>query len=133
MSKGASLQSGASAFSDFTGFFTGLETASLMEEQGDLVRQDYFRQAELTRDEGQRFRAKQAMTYINSGVELVGTPQLVLKETFAKYREKARSIEVTGLNKENLYDKQADVKKQEAYADLISGIISTATLAAGAL
>lgn len=127
-STGEALQYGSGMVSGFVGFFTGMQTATLMEEEGALSKGDYFRQAMLVRDEGRRFRAKQTMGYISSGVEIAGTPQLVLKETYVKYRAKAGALETTGINMQNLYDKKADIQREESYGQLIQGIMSAAAL-----
>lgn len=102
------------------------ENASLLEEQGSLTRDDYFRQASLTREEGQRLRAKQTMEYVSSGVEAVGTPLLVLKETLSKSMAKATALEVTGQNYKNLYGKKAQITKNEGMSTLISDVLAGA-------
>jgi len=102
------------------------ENASLLEQQGLLVRDDYNKQAALTREEGSRIRAKQTMEYISSGVEVVGTPQLVLKETLSKTMAKAGALEVTGAGYSRLYSKKAQITRKEGQAALVSGVMSAA-------
>ena len=112
--------------SGFSALQAGRETASLLQEQGALTKDDYFKQAGLVRDEGHRVRAKQTMEYISSGVEAVGTPQLVARETLRKYTKAAGSLETTGINYERLYSKKAKMAKQEGQAAFVSSIFKAA-------
>lgn len=122
---GTSLVAGGNLLSGVSSLISGLENASLLKEQGALTKDDYFKQADLVRDEGHRTRAKQTMEYISSGVEAVGTPQLVARETLKKYTQAAGSLETTGTNYERLYSKKAKMAKQEGYAAFASSIIKT--------
>lgn len=120
---GASIQAGGDLISGISSLISGLENASLLKEQGALVKDDYFAQAALVRDAGHRTRAKQTMEYISSGVEAVGTPQLLARETLNKYMKKSGSLETTGINMENLYKKKAKQAKREGYAAFASSIL----------
>jgi hypothetical protein len=128
LSFGKVLGAGASLFGGYSSFISNYESASLFEEQGALTRDDYFRQASLTREQGDRIRAKQTMEYVGAGVELAGTPMLMLKETMSKARAKARSQEITGINTERLYNKKADIQKEEGMSSLVSSILTGAAL-----
>jgi hypothetical protein len=105
---------------------SALDEASLLEEQGALTRDDYARQAALVREDGARTRAKQTMEYISAGVEAVGTPQLVARETLSKSTAKAGALDVTGLNYQKLYGKKAQITRNEGQAALVSGIMKGA-------
>jgi hypothetical protein len=96
--------------------------ASLLEEQGVMTRDDYYRQAALVRDDGERLRAKQTMQYISSGVEAIGTPQLVARETLSRSYARASSYEVTGTNAMNLYYAKANIMRNEGRAALVAGV-----------
>lgn len=100
--------------------------ASLLEEQGALTRDDYFKQASLIRDEGHRLRAKQTMEYVSSGVEVAGTPLLVLRETLSRSDARGSSYEKTGEAAMNLYNQKAKITRNEGKAALISGVLSGA-------
>jgi len=117
------LQGAAQIYGGIATYQSSLEQASLLEEEGALTRDDYRRQASLTREEGRRFRAKQTMDFISSGVEIVGTPQLVLRETLSKSVAKAGSLETTGANAERLYKRKADITRNEGMASMIGGIL----------
>jgi hypothetical protein len=96
--------------------------ASLMEEQGALSRDDYYKQAALVRDDGHRLRAKQTMEYVSSGVEVVGTPLLVLKETLSRSYARASSYEKTGLAVQQLANRKAAITRNEGRAALTAGV-----------
>lgn len=120
---GKAIQGTAQIYAGVSAYQSALGQASLLEEQGSLTRDDYFRQANLVREEGHRFRAKQTMDFISAGVEIVGTPQLVLKETLSKSTAKAGSLDVTGANYEKLYKRKADITRNEGMASMISGAL----------
>jgi hypothetical protein len=115
-----SMYAGVSAYKSAFG------EASLLEEQGALTRDDYYTQAALVRDEGHRTRAKQTMEYVSAGVEVVGTPLLVLRETLSRSYARASSYEKTGVAAMNLYNRKAQITRNEGKAALISGVLSGA-------
>jgi len=125
---GKYLLAGADVFSGFSSYFSGKRVASVLDQQGALTQNDYYRQANLVREEGHRFRAKQTMQYISSGVEVVGTPLLVMKETMTKAAAKARALEVSGRNANKMYKMKASQAKEEGMASLISGVLSAGSL-----
>ena len=128
---GTDLQMIGTGVSGISGAISAFSQAGLLEEQGALSRSDYYRKAALIRDEGSRLRAKQAMGYISSGIELVGTPQLVMKETIMKSRAEARAQEVTGNNVYALAKKNAANKRMEGVASLVESVIKIGATAAG--
>lgn len=109
-------------------FLSSRKTASLLEEQGSLSRDDYYRQAALIQEEGSRTRSKQTMEYISNGVEIAGTPQLVLKETLSRAQAQARSYQVTGENVLKLSREKAKITKDEGMADLITSVLEASAL-----
>lgn len=124
MNYGSLLSGAGSLYSGISSYMSSFETASLLREQGALARQDYDRQAALVSDKGYRFRAQQTMAYVSSGVEISGTPLLVLKETLVKSRVQADALQTTGANIQTLYGKKASIVKKEGRASLISGLLS---------
>jgi len=105
--------------------------ASLLEQQGSLARDDYYKQAALIRDEGHRLRSKQTMEYISSGVEVVGTPLLVLRETLSRSYARAYSYEKTGEATKQLYDRKATIMRKEGKAAFVSSVLQGAGTIAG--
>lgn len=121
---GKALSAGAQLYAGFSALSSAMDSASLLEEQGALTRDDYERQAALVKEEGHRVRAKQTMEYITAGVEIAGTPQLVLKETMSKSLAKASSLQVTGRNTQRLYNRKAQITQNEGRSQMISSILS---------
>jgi len=100
--------------------------ASLLEQQGVLARDDYYKQAALVRDEGHRTRSKQTMEYISAGVEAIGTPQLVARETLSRSYARAYSFEKTGAATQQLYARKAAIMRKEGKAAFVSGVLQGA-------
>jgi hypothetical protein len=125
---GKLISAGAQLFSGISAFDSVNDEASLLREQGALTKDDYFRQAALVRDEGKRLRSKQTMQYVSSGVEAVGTPLLVLKETLSRSMARASSYETTGLNYEKLYNRKAQITKKEGQSTLVSDVLKAGAM-----
>ena len=119
---GSMIQASAQRKAGRSAYDAAFGEASLLEQQGVLTRDDYFKQAALVRDDGERLRSKQTMEYISSGVEAIGTPQLVARETLSRSYARASSYEVTGTNAMNLYYSKANILRNEGRAALISGV-----------
>lgn len=124
MTAGGIITGLASLYGGITAYSNSLEMASLLEEQGALVQGDYNRQAALVRDAGYRTKQKQLMEFVSSGVEIQGTPLLVLRETGKKAEAVAGSYEFTGQQYSDLYKKKAKITKSEGKAELISSILA---------
>lgn len=118
-------------YAGYSAYKSAFSEASLLEEQGALTRDDYYKQAALVRDEGHRLRAKQTMEYVSAGVEVAGTPLLVAKETLSRSYARAYSYEKTGVAAMNLYNRKAQTTRNEGKAALISGVLSGAGTIAG--
>jgi len=127
---GRTLGAGAYLFSGINSLTQGMESASLLTEQGELSRDDYYRQAELVLDQGYRTQAKQTMEYISGGVEIAGTPQLVLKETLSKAKAQSESYKTTGDNVYNLAKQKAKQAKNEGMSSLVSSVLLAGALLA---
>jgi len=125
---GSLLSAGASLFSGISSYMSGMDSASLLEEQGALSQDDYYRQAALTVEKGSRLRSKQTMEYISAGVEIAGTPQLMLKETLSKSRVEAAALRTTGDNVRRLYNRKAEIQENESRSSLIGGILIAGAL-----
>ena len=128
---GQLIQGAGQIYSGYSTYKAAFGEASLLEEQGRLTRDDYFRQAALVKDAGERLRSKQTMEYISSGVEVVGTPLLVLRETLSRSYARASSYETTGQNMLDLYNRKAKIMRKEGKAALISGVLQGAGTIAG--
>jgi len=98
--------------------------AGLIEHQGLLEQNDYERQAIIALDEGYRLRQQQAIDFINAGVELIGTPLLVLAETAKQTEVSARELRTTGKYVRDLSQAKAKIARSEGTASLMSSVLS---------
>jgi hypothetical protein len=128
---GQIIQFVGKAYSGYSALLGSLDTASATKKEGAIKRASYDRQANLTMDDGNRLRSKQAMQYISYGVEISGTPQLVLAETMAKAEAEARSYRATGQAVYDLADQNSKNIKKSGVSSLISSIIGGASSAIG--
>jgi hypothetical protein len=107
------------------------DQAALTREQGALQQEDYNFKASLALDEGYRVRQQQAMDYIGAGVQIQGTPLLMLLETKRKTEIESAQIRRTGSNVNLLAQKNATVKSNEGRSAMISSLFSAAGTVAG--
>ncbi len=119
----ALLGAGASLYSGIASYQISKGQSSMLEEQGALAKEDYDRQAKAVRDDAYRLRQKQTMDYISMGVEIQGTPLLLMKETEIQSEYDASYLEEVGARVESLYKKRAKIARQEGVAALVSGIM----------
>jgi hypothetical protein len=127
---GSLITTGGKLFGGITSFASGMSEASLLSQQGEISRDDYYRQAQLIREQGARTRAKQSMDYVSAGVELAGTPLLVLRETLSRSMAEGAAYERTGRNVERLYNQKAKQTKNEGMGQLVGSVLSAAALLA---
>lgn len=132
MSAGSAFSIAGNVFAGTYGLLSSLTEAKSLKEQGKVAQSDYLLQAKLVREEGHRIRAKQTMEYLGSGVDIAGTPQLVLKETLSRAAAKAHSLEITGSNVNTLYRNKARTVRNEGVASLVSNLFSAGATAMGA-
>lgn len=116
VSVGSSLYSGVAANK------SAKKQASLMEQQGALQRDEALREASRIRDEGYRFKQEQMMQFIGSGVEVQGTPLLVLAETTSMAEAEARATEKRGYAESDLANANAKITRSMGKAQMIASI-----------
>jgi hypothetical protein len=104
----------------------GDQQAALLNEQGLLSQTDFEKQAIIALDEGHRRQQQQAIDYISAGVEIQGTPLLLLAETAKKTVTQAEELRKTGKNSRAYYSKNARVALDEGRSALISSVIGGA-------
>lgn len=121
-----SLVVGSTLYAGYSANQQGKATNKLLGEQGSLSQQDYYRQAALTRDEGYRVKQQQVMDFIGAGVEIQGTPLLMMLETEKKANAEADYLEGTGNAMSGLYKAKGKIAANEGKAALISSIGSSA-------
>jgi hypothetical protein len=122
---GSTLQAAGSIFSGVSAYGASRQAAEQLKAQGAVSFAESIRSANIIREEGAKFAAKQSLQYIGAGVQLVGTPLITTAQT-KKYAEtEARAVERRGRNLRSLADSQAQAKKDEGRAALIGGIVNT--------
>jgi predicted unusual protein kinase regulating ubiquinone biosynthesis (AarF/ABC1/UbiB family) len=128
---GAALQATGQVIGGLYSYFSSKDQARLLEEQGAIEKNDYYRHAKLVREQGYRVRAQQVMAFISAGVEMVGTPQLVTRETISRARVESEAYKITGRNVERLYNQKAKTTKEEGRMALLTSIINAGASMAG--
>ena len=116
VSVGTSLYSGAQANK------AAKKQAALQEEQGQIQLQEALVEAAQIRQEGERTKQEQMMAYIGSGVEIQGTPLLVMTETTKLADTEAAATEKRGYAQGNLANAQAKITRAEGKAQMIASI-----------
>ena len=90
--------------------------------QGILALQEAEEQAERERIEGDRFRARQKMMFIASGVDLAGSPLLVLEDTRIEIEKRVESILRRGRAEESFFKQTAESTTARGKAALVQGL-----------
>ena len=123
ISAGSAISAIGNIYSGYTSMLAANEQANNLEEQGDIQLMEAFRNASIIREEGRKFEANQSLQYIGSGVEIVGSALVTLKQT-RKYAEtEARATEEKGKAQSRLAYKEAKTKRNEGRAALLGGIL----------
>lgn len=91
------------------------------EEQARLTEQDAKRAAQEELATAEATRKAQRMAYLKSGVDLEGSPLLVMEETRAKGAENAQNVTDRAKSQADLYRKQGAVGR----ASLVGTLAST--------
>lgn len=117
---------GSALYSGYSSYQSGKAAEKSNKLQGALSQEDYYRQAALTRDEGYRTKQQQVMDFIGAGVEIQGTPLLMMLETEKKAEAEAGYLEGTGDAMRGLYNAKGRIAANEGKAALISSIGSAA-------
>ena len=115
-----------SAYSGYSKLKAGNEQAKSLQEQGRLSQVDANKQALIALDDGYRRRQRQTMDYIGAGVEIQGTPLLMLAETAKRTETQAEEIRTTGKNQRALYNKNAKAAYSEGRAGLVNSLLGAA-------
>lgn len=109
-------------YSGVSSYQSGKASAKLQKEQGALQLEEGLFEASRVRDEGYRYQQEQMMQYIGAGVEIKGTPLLVMADTVAKAEEEAKATEKRGYALEEFASKQAKITTSQSRASLIASV-----------
>lgn len=118
-------------YSGVSSYQSGKASAKLQKEQGALQLQEGLSEAARIRDEGYRFQQEQMMQYIGSGVEIKGTPLLVMAESVANAEAEAKATEKRGYAQQSFANQQAKITVNQGRAALIGSVGSAVGQGAG--
>jgi hypothetical protein len=121
-SPGAVLSAAGDLYSGISAYKSSKKTASLMEQQGQIQFAESRVEAYRMRDEGRRLQQEQMMAYISNGVEISGTPLLVMAETVSMSDFEAAAEEKRGQAAADLANANAKITRSEGKAQMISSI-----------
>lgn len=95
------------------------ESLRIANEQSALDKADADRAAQAELDDAEKTRKLQKMLYLKSGVDLTGSPLLVMEETRKKGEENAQNIRDSQAARSNLAIQSAAANKPISRASLI--------------
>lgn len=124
MSLGFALLAVSSLVSGYSQYQSSKSQSMFEELQGEATQLDYDHKAYLALDEGYRLRQQQAMEYIGAGVEIQGTPLLMLAETERRTIVEAESIRRTGGQLNIMAKANASTTRNQGRSGLISSIFT---------
>lgn len=103
--------------------------AALEEEQGRIAQDEANVEAGRRADEVRKFRARQKMGFLKSGVTLEGSPLLVLEETLNEGQKEVDAIVRSGDAKRRFANESASITRSKGRAAMISGFGNAASSA----
>jgi hypothetical protein len=95
------------------------EEARLLERQGDIALEESMAEGEQVAREGAHQREQQALNYQHQGVQLDGSPMLVLEETRRLVKQEVDAILRRGNNQSDLNRRRAMITRNEGRASLL--------------
>lgn len=126
----AGAQGGLELLSGLFGYLQSGPMGDMAESRGRVLRMEAEAEAERYAEEGAKFKASQAVSYLKSGVELSGSPLDVLTETALTIQENISAIRAGGRAAEFDAHIEAEQIRMGGRAALLKGI--TGGLMAGA-
>jgi len=106
------------------------EEAGLQEDQARLASFEAEEEADRVSEENRKFGARQRLLFLKAGVDLAGSPLLILEETRVEGEKEVRAIRRRGAAQLGLGMRRAGITRRKGRAALIAGIsggISSAT------
>ena len=121
------VQGASQGASGFAANRASRREADLMDEQAELIRQETQRDAERKTLEGRRFAARQALSFLKSGVTLEGTPLEVLDFTLNETQREVDAFTRQGQARARLQERRAANLRSSGRASLIGGQLQGGT------
>lgn len=104
--------------------------ADATEAQGSLMREEAYRSAWQRAEEVEKSRSKQKLAFLTNGVQISGTPELVLDETTRQGQAEVDALVRRGNALYDLSYQKADIMRSEGRAALIGGMGKAASTGA---
>lgn len=107
------------------------ESVRIAKEQSEIDKKDAERAAQLELEEADRAKKLQKMMYLKSGVDIQGSPLLVMEETREKGKENAKNVLDSQAARSNLQVQSAMAKRPVSRASLINTALDVGQGVAG--
>lgn len=104
------------------------EAVRIAQQQAAIDKADAERAATQERIDAEKFRARQKMMFLKSGVDLSGSPLLLMEETRRKGEENARNIMESQAARSKLEIQQAKIKRSsllKTTTDIGTGVMDS--------
>lgn len=96
--------------------------ARAQEEEGALLLLEANEEADRVNTQNIKFRKRQKLAFLKSGVVLAGSPLLILEETRREGAKEVEAIKKRGQAQFRLSNQRAEISRLSGRASLISGI-----------
>lgn len=107
------------------------ESIKIAREQAALDKADTDRAAQEELDQAHKAEHLQKMLFLKSGVDLTGSPLLVMEETRKKGAENAKNVKDSGYGRADLMVRSAKANKPINRASFLNTALDTANSVAG--
>lgn len=104
--------------------------ASAMEAQGLTLQDEYAQEAQRRADEVRKLKAKQKLAFLANGVQITGTPNLVLDETTRQGQAEVNALTNRGNAYAKLYYQKAGIMRNEGRSAFLGSIFESAGMMA---
>lgn len=102
-------------------------SASVAEAQGRLANLEAQTEADRTQREAEKFRARQKMLFVKSGVDLSGSPMLILEETRLEGEKQVSALRSRGRTLETFKRIEASQLRTAGRNAFVSGFVNAYT------
>lgn len=116
--------------SGITSFENSKAVAAAERSQAELAKLESGVEADRVAKENERFKKRQKMLFIKSGIDLTGSPLLVLEETQRESDKQVSAIRAKGTAQRALGFAQAQITENVGRAKLIGGFTQATASAA---
>ena len=104
--------------------------ASLLEEQGQIARDEADAEASRVAEANSKFIKRQKLAFLKNGVSLAGSPLLILDESQAESAKQVAAIQKSGQSQQTLAQRKAKITKSAGRAALVGSVFQAGGQAA---